>query len=259
MAHRAWMRFPAGGVDIRTDFDVWERPAYAFGIHSAARLARALGLKAISVVEFGVAGGNGLVAMERTAALMAKHFGLEINVYGFDTGSGMPAAVDYRDLPHVWARGFYQMDEAKLRGRLTHARLVLGNVVETVPRFLEQLDGAPLGFISFDLDYYTSTKQALRIFDRDSSTRLPRALCYFDDIIHPQRGYVNPYVGELLAINEYNSEQETKKIARIEHLAWMRQRPAIWNEQMYVHHDFAHPLYTQLIVSVGDGKYHELA
>src|SRR5262245_50288865 len=44
------------------------RPSYTWGVLQAAHLGKALGYPAISVLEFGVAGGNGLVALE-TAAL----------------------------------------------------------------------------------------------------------------------------------------------------------------------------------------------
>jgi len=145
------------------------------------------------------------------------------------------------------------MDEGKLRSRLTAAKLILGNVSETLSPFLEELENgvAPVGFVSFDLDYYSSTKQALTIFEGSPQTRLPRAFCYFDDIIQPLRAYLNPYVGELLAINEYNLEHEHQKIARIEHLTWLRERPALWNHQIYVHHDFTHPLYTRSVTPLG--------
>ncbi|MHC4129678.1 MAG: hypothetical protein ACYSUA_16250, partial [Planctomycetota bacterium] len=40
----------------------------------------------ISALEFGVAGGNGLLALERAAMRLAEIFGVEIDVYGFDSG-----------------------------------------------------------------------------------------------------------------------------------------------------------------------------
>jgi hypothetical protein len=48
-------------------WDKLERMAYAYGLYQAALEAKALGIPAISAVEFGVAGGNGLVALERYA------------------------------------------------------------------------------------------------------------------------------------------------------------------------------------------------
>src|SRR5690606_4085480 len=43
------------------------RPQYAYGIHRACDLARKLGIPRITAIELGVAGGNGLVAMEANA------------------------------------------------------------------------------------------------------------------------------------------------------------------------------------------------
>ena len=51
---------------------------------------------------------------------------------------------------------------------------MLGNAVETVPKFLEATDIPAIGFISFDLDYYSSTAAALKVLDGPPRTRLPR-------------------------------------------------------------------------------------
>jgi hypothetical protein len=67
--------------------------------------------------------------------------------------------------------------------------------------------------------------------------------CYFDDIIYPAHACHNEFVGELLAIKEFNAAHEHRKIAPIHLLRHMRLIPAPWNEQMYVMHDFGHPLY----------------
>jgi hypothetical protein len=249
---RLWSRFPVGSVDLRTEYDIWDRPAYAYGIHSAAKLARALGLDRITAVEFGVAGGNGLVSMERIAEAVGGHLGVDVAVIGFDAGSGMPAPEDYRDLPPVWAQGFYKMDAAALRARLRKAELVLGNVADTVRATVAREGLPPIGFVSFDLDYYSSTMSAFHIFGGGARTRLPRVYCYFDDLTWPERACHNEYVGELCAIREFNEMHPRRKIAQLPNLRWMRARAALWNEQTYVFHDFDHPLYTRLITPEGD-------
>jgi hypothetical protein len=134
------------------------------------------------------------------------------------------------------------MDEAALRQRLRTAKLVIGDVSKTVPEFVKS-PSAPIGFISFDLDYYSSTAQAFRIFSGAASTRLPRVHCYFDDILWPERACYSEFTGEYLAIREFNEANQSKKIAKLPHLHWMRPLPAYWNEQVYVFHDFAHPDY----------------
>lgn len=249
---RLWLKFPVGSVDLRTQYDIWERPAYAYGIYWAVKLARSLGVDAITVAECGVAGGNGLLSMERIAETIGSDSGVRITVLGFDAGIGMPVPEDYRDLPHVWGQGFYKMEPERLRARLRTAELILGDVADTTREVVLREGLPPVGFIAFDLDYYSSTKKAFQIFGGDARTRLPRIYCYFDDLIWPEHACHNEFVGELRAIGEFNAEHQDQKIAKLSHLGYMRSRRALWNEQMYVFHDFHHPLYTRLITPDGD-------
>jgi hypothetical protein len=194
-------------------------------------------------VEFGVAGGDGLVALESLSKEIAAFFGINIDVFGFDTGEGMPMPTDYRDLPHVWSKGFYRMDKERLRKRLNvNTRLFIGDVGETVHKLVEAR--CPLGFVAFDMDYYSSTKEALRAFDLPQFTRLPRIYCYFDDILYPELACHNHWIGELCAIREFNDEHSDKKLGALNLLRWLRPRPEPWNDQIYVLHDFHHPLYS---------------
>jgi hypothetical protein len=78
------------------------------------------------------------------------------------------------------------MDEPALRRRLSTATLVIGDVCETVPEFVKSLS-TPIGFIAFDLDYYSSAAHAFQIFSAAASRRLPRVHCYFGDILRPER------------------------------------------------------------------------
>src|SRR5262245_378869 len=92
---------------------LFARNHYAYLVLEAGRLARALGHRSTSVIEFGVAGGNGLLLLEEYARTIGGEMSIQIDVYGFDAGSaGMPQPVDYRDCPHIWSAGFYKMDEA---------------------------------------------------------------------------------------------------------------------------------------------------
>jgi hypothetical protein len=84
------------------------------------------------VIEFGVDRGDGLLALESIAREVAHDFGIRVSVLGFDTGEGMPSPADYRDMPYVWGKGFYRMDEAKLRKQLSPGtQLVIGDVRQT--------------------------------------------------------------------------------------------------------------------------------
>lgn len=55
-------------------------PSYAWGVIHAAHLASNLKIPAISVIEFGVAGGNGLVALEQVALRAEAMFALRVDV-----------------------------------------------------------------------------------------------------------------------------------------------------------------------------------
>ena len=66
------------------------RPQYAWGAVFAAAQARALGYTEVSLIEFGVAGGRGLLALEDIADVVSSMTGVRSCVYGFDTGSGLP-------------------------------------------------------------------------------------------------------------------------------------------------------------------------
>jgi hypothetical protein len=210
-----------------------------------------LGLKGITVIELGVAGGRGLLALEEVAGAVAGALGVEIDVVGFDSGEGMPAPADYRDLPHVWNAGYYRMDPARLKAKLSRAQLVLGDIRETITSWMTRCRH-PIGFVAFDLDYYSSTMSAFRLFDSPAgSGHLPRVYCYFDDTIWPEHACHNEYVGELRAIQEFNQAGD-KKICPHHLLRHMRVHPAAWNDQIYVMHDFKHPLYCKNVTMSGE-------
>jgi hypothetical protein len=230
-----------GSPAFRAANDLWPtRPHYGYGMFEAARLASRLDYDRMTVIEFGVATGGGLLAMEQLAAAIEPMQNIKIDVVGFDSGAGLPPPRDYRDVPHFWGGGDYRMDQAALRAKLQRAQLVIGDVTETIKQFRPP---APIGFIAFDLDYYSSTVEAFKIFDLPFSSRLPRVFCYFDDIIYPEDAFLNPYVGEELAIREFN-ESHTAKICPIKALSHTKAYTTAWHDQMYMTHDFDHPQYT---------------
>lgn len=240
---KVWKQFPVGSLQRLVDYDVLNRPHYAFCVYNAARLAKQLNLPAISVVEFGVAGGNGLIDLERLATKIEPEFGVKIEVYGFDNATGLPRSTDYRDLPYVWQTGFYKMDVDALKSKLTRSTLVFGDVADTVTTFFQTHSPAPIGAMFVDLDFYTSTRDALKIFDSPEAAFLPRTFCYFDDIISDGDAVFSSRVGELLAIDEYNATHEDRHLDRIAGLSHTRPIPAQWNDQVFVHHFFEHPDY----------------
>jgi hypothetical protein len=144
-------------------------------------LAKVLGLKRVSFIEFGVAGGNGLVTLERIAQTLQSIFGLEVDIYGFDAVSGMPKSKDYRDLPNLLCAGHYPMNQDRLRQRLKKSKLLLGMVEATIAQFIDSKP-APIAFVAFDFCFYSSTMNAFKVLEADQSVLLPRVHCFFRNI-----------------------------------------------------------------------------
>jgi hypothetical protein len=208
----------------------------------AARLQR----PRVSVLEFGVAGGNGLIALEQHAEEVEKIFPVKIDIYGFDTGTGLQSPMDHKDLPYHWRAGFFKMDFEALQKRLTRAKLVMGDVAQTALTFIEDFDPAPIGGVAQDLDFYSSTAASLRLFDSDVSRFLPRVFCYFDDTIGGDIELYNDFTGQRLAINEFNARRERVKLSPIYYLRAMANAPT-WHHQMWAAHFFDHPDYNTFI------------
>jgi hypothetical protein len=238
-------RYPNGLFSrIVAELEMSRRAHYVWGVMQAARLAAVLGLGSISVLELGVAGGNGLVALEEIATRIKEEYGLDIEVYGFDMGKGLPKPADHRDLPNLFAEGDYPMDVERLRARLADAKLLLGPVRDTVREFIES-SPAPVGFIAYDLDLYTSTVDGFQLLDGASSLLLPRVHCYFDDILGLSYGDCN---GPRLAIAEFNDSHPQRKISPIFGLRHFVPRAFFdspWTDKMYMAHIFDHPLYAK--------------
>jgi hypothetical protein len=214
---------------------------YAWGMMKGVHLAKMVGIERVSVIEFGVAGGNSLVAMERIAEKLEQIFGVAIDVFGFDTGTGLPKPEDYRDMPNLWSEGFFPMDLPTLKQRLQRAQLVLGDTRETVPKFITS-DAPPVAFVSFDVDFYTSTMHALALFTAKHRLLLPRVHCYFDDILGFTFG---DHVGERLAISDFNAAHKMRKVSPIYGLRYyVPRRYSHWMwEKQYMAHIFDHPQY----------------
>lgn len=232
-------------LQVMRDPDCATRPQYVWGVVQGTALAKVLGISRISVIEFGVAGGSGLIALECIAQAVSKLTGIDIDVCGFDTGTGLPPPADVRDQPNMWYGGQLPMDKQKLLSRLNRAKLYLGPVKNTLKTFINE-DPAPVAFASFDMDLYTSTRDSFEVFDADYKHLLPRVISYFDDIF----GHTyNDFCGERLAISEFNSRNGSKKMCPVYGLRYFIPRTqfsALWPDGMYYTHIFDHKFYNSL-------------
>ena len=234
---RAILKRMKTSVETRATWELSKRPAYMLGLVEAAKQAKRQGVGKISAVEFGVAGGNGLVALQEDARAVELETGVHIMVYGFDAGpGGLPEFCgDHRDHPDIWQPGDYPMDVDALRAKLSaRTQLILGNVRDTVPNFFK-FDIPPVGFVSFDLDLYSSTRDALRIFT--TAKMLWHVPCYFDDI---EFVFNNRWGGEFLAIEEFNQLSEGIKIDKWHGVRNGKAFPERgYFDRMFVAHDLA--------------------
>jgi len=194
-------------------------------------------MSSISAIEFGVAGGHGLLAMQKEAASVGDEFGVVIKVFGFDAGAGLPTLIgDYRDHPDIWQPGDYPMNQDALRGQLNgNTQLIIGNVSDTVADFFSQYKAPPLGFISIDVDLYSSTRDALGIFRAAGRQMLWHVPMYIDDI---DMLYTHSKGGELLAVHEFNQTSQDVFIDEWRGVKNFRPFPEEpYLHRMYIAHD----------------------
>lgn len=188
------------------------RHTYAEGLALGVRQALHCGYEKIIAIEFGVAEGGGLLDLCTSAQFYRNLFNLDIQVFGFDSGEGLPEPKDYRDHPEIWKKNQYKMSNSQiLKDKLpSFCQLILGNVDETLPEFIKQINDEKICFVALDFDYYTSTKSALKLFESDKNIYIPAVAIYVDDVF----GLItyNPWCGAEGAINEFNEKHLHRKI-----------------------------------------------
>lgn len=224
-----------GTLTKKIDYDLLPRQPYAFGLNEAFKRAQSLQISNITIIEFGVAQGAGFFNLADIASKLSKVYNIDYSVIGFDTGIGMPKPKDFRDHPEKYRMGDYpsgKLSQAKLPQKTD---IIYGPISETVPEFINGLEkDTTISFVSIDVDYYSSTKECFEIFHTDSDRFLPSTILYFDDVNNPDH---NEFMGELLAIKEFNSETEDKKICKMTQLSnWRIFKNALWIDQMYFLH-----------------------
>ncbi|WP_299103026.1 hypothetical protein [uncultured Winogradskyella sp.] len=233
--------FLFGSFRSKVLYDLVLRPHHAYSILKAADQGKARGFTEISILEFGVAHGSGLMNMIKVAEKVTNTTGIKINIYGFDTGKGMPEPIDYRDHPEYYNTGDFPMNRDLLEERIKgKAQLFIGPIKETLKEFLTSTSSkTPIGFVSIDVDYYSSTMEVLELFKEDPNLFLPLTYIYFDDIFMENH---NDKSGELLAIKEFNEAQKLRNISYHKFLVNKRLfKNSNWTKQIYYFHVLDHP------------------
>ena len=208
------------------------RRAYALTLAHSVYQAVLCGYSKITAIELGVATGNGLRDLCLAADYFSTTFNIDIDVVGFDTGVGLPLLQDYRDHPELWSHADYSMGGCNLQNQLpTNAKLILGDVADTIPKFCQEFQDSRIGFVSIDLDLYSSTVAAMPLFEMPADRYLPALPVYVDDV-HNSITY-NSWCGEGLAIQEFNACHGLRKFD---------EKDARWRiENFYVLHVMDHP------------------
>ena len=246
IGRRSWTNL-TGDFRQKEAYGLIERPNYAYGLLRAADTARFFGLEAVTVCEFGVATGRGLLNMADVAAQITQVTGVRFRVVGFDTGAGLLPPTGVKDHPELWSQGDFAMENpAALRRRLDgKAELILGDIADTIGPFVESLSPqAPLGFVAIDVDVYTATVSALKGLLGPHDCYLPAISFYFDDTLF---FFANEECGELAAIAEHNAAHPTRSIHSDRSLpGWRPDSYAPWYRAMYVAHVLDHPMRNQV-------------
>jgi hypothetical protein len=235
------MDSPSIPFDTLVQMEALRRPAHGYCISGAARLAKRMGHDRVAVAEFGVAGGRTLLIIEEYAKRLSRELGIAIEVYGFDTAEGLSTIEGAPDLPYWFKANQFRMDVQALKSRLTDAKLVLGNIRDTIPEYV-RLKPAPLGAIFCDVDLWSSTKYTLDILKLEDRLLLPRIFVYMDDVTGSEWEMYCPLNGELCAIEEFNSENALRKIYPARNL-----RRSSFADHIFYAHLQDHPDYSRYI------------
>ena len=234
---RIIVKYTPTSARTKAMWDAVERPHYLMGLLRATDQAKVEGVPEIAAVEFGVSFGEGLLLLQEYAEMVEEETGIKIRIYGFDTDSGLPSGSgDYRDHPDFYQEGDYSTDMDALRRKLmSRTELILGDVSDTLPDFIENTQKVPIGFAAFDVDLYTATRDALKIFSIPGKSMLRRVPLYFDEL---DLDYFHKFAGEFLAIDEFNETNDHVKIDKWHGVRRLRPFPEHHRlDGMYVAHD----------------------
>lgn len=108
-----------GDFRTREQYGLIARANYLYGMLRAADVAKYCGKQSVTIIEFGVASGAGLLNLVGLAPMIEKETGIQLRIVSFDTGQGLPSVHGYKDHPELWRTG----DFANRRARSSHAKV----------------------------------------------------------------------------------------------------------------------------------------
>lgn len=221
------------------------RPHYALGMFLSAFLAKELKIKKISVLEFGCWKGEALFDMEIFANDIEKLLNVNIEIYGFEGGDGLPQSKDFKDRLYQFSPGEMKTGFDNYFNKLNKTKTFFGEFKNTVNQFTNT-NHAPIGCIFNDADYFSSTLESFEVL-KDSKKMMPKVYLYFDDL-----NFSSSFTGELGAINEFNKKNNTQiecipEFAEYLSLYWRK-----WlflAKRFYLVHNFNHKEYNSRYIN----------
>ena len=233
------------------------RPHYETILLESCINAKKLGYEEVTVLELGVSGGNGIIALEKYKKKIEKYTNIKIKIIGFDSGAGMPEPKDVYDLPFYWKKGQMAVNKNKLE-LLSKSKIYYGDIKDTIDDFIKT-NPKNIASIFVDLDYHSSTKSFLTQLTKLEKNLCPRVYFLFDDTFNSNH-FINEYNGEILSINEFNNENSNLKIGiSIDNV--MDFKFPLAKNHLYLLHNFNHPDYNKYIgiddsesLQIGDTK-----
>jgi len=157
------------------------------------------------IVEFGCWKGSNLMFLAKLMSLMEPNSPKRL--IGFDNFSGLPAPTtidgDFATSQTGKYRGDYEVlmqaiDLFELRSKV---ELVVGDALETIPKYLEDHRDSVFSFCYLDFDLYEPTKKALELIDESLSVG---GVIVFDEALSSE------WPGETLAMKEYLASTDKK-------------------------------------------------
>ncbi len=215
------------------------RPHYETILLESVIEAKKIGYKEVSILEIGVAGGNGMLSLENYRKKIEKLTDVKIKVFGFDFGNGLPKTNNKFDLPFFWTAGEYKIDKEILNKKIK-SNIFFGDIKDTFKIFIKSNPPKIAAFFC-DLDYYTSTSSFLNQIPENENFFCPRVYCYFDDVFSNHH-HINEHNGELLAIKEFNNNNNDIKIGKSLSSSSDFRFP-LGNDKLFIMHNFIHKDY----------------
>ncbi len=240
MGESSWINH-SGDFRTREGYGLIARANYLYGMLRAADVAKYCGKHSVTVIEFGVASGAGLLIMIFLAPMFEIDTGINLRIVGFDSGQGLPSVQGYKDHPELWRTGDFATEDRDTLVRTVgdRADIIWGDIADTIGPFTVSIDpSSPLGFISVDVDIYSATKAVLRCLTSRPENYNPAISMYFDDVSF---FFANEWAGELAAIHEFNGEHQLRKIGPDRSLPGRRPvTSASWYSKMFTCHVLDH-------------------